>query len=108
MGLFGLKARKRRPSLPEGLRIYAIADIHGRSDLLQQLFTVIDVDLQRSRPERAIQVFLGDYVDRGPDSRGVLDLLIARSQSHECIFLKGNHEAFFLDVLMEPSKLQDW
>jgi serine/threonine protein phosphatase 1 len=108
MALFRRNSRKRRPSLPEGVRVYAISDIHGRSDLLQQLFTVIDVDLARSRPERAIQVFLGDYVDRGPDSRGVLDLLIERRQSHETVFLKGNHEAFMLDVLREPAKLQDW
>lgn len=108
MGLFRRKKTKIKPSLPEGLRVYAISDIHGRSDLLQQLFTVIDVDLNRSRPERSIQVFLGDYVDRGPDSRGVLDLLIERSQSHETVFLKGNHEAFFMDVMRDPAKLQDW
>lgn len=94
--------------MPKGVRVYAIGDIHGRSDLLQQLFTVIDVDLANARPERAIQVFLGDYVDRGPDSRGVLDLLIERGRSHETVFLKGNHEAFFLDVLREPAKLSDW
>lgn len=108
MGLFRRKRKKPKPSLPEGLRVYAIGDIHGRSDLLQQLFTVIDVDVANARPERAIQVFLGDYVDRGPDSRGVLDLLIERSRSHETVFLKGNHEAFFMDVLREPAKLADW
>jgi len=108
MGLFRRKPKKAKPRLPDGLRIYAIGDIHGRSDLLQQLFTVIDVDIKTSQPERAIQVFLGDYVDRGPDSRGVLDLLIGRGQSHETVFLKGNHEAFFMDVLNEPAKLTDW
>jgi serine/threonine protein phosphatase 1 len=94
--------------LPDGVRIYAIGDIHGRSDLLQQLFTVIDSDVRNAKPERAIEVFLGDYVDRGPDSRGVLDLLIKRSQSHETVCMKGNHEAFMLEVLKEPAKLQDW
>ncbi|MDB5653456.1 MAG: serine/threonine protein phosphatase [Tardiphaga sp.] len=108
MGLFRQKSNKAKPSLPEGIRVYAISDIHGRSDLLQQLFTVIDVDIKTSQPARAIQVFLGDYVDRGPDSRGVLDLLIERGQSHETVFLKGNHESFFLDVLHDPAKLSDW
>jgi serine/threonine protein phosphatase 1 len=108
MALFRKKSGKGRPSLPEGMRIYAIGDIHGRSDLLQQLFTVIDIDLDRSRPERVIQVFLGDYVDRGPDSRGVIDLLIERRRSHETVCLKGNHEAFLLDALREPAKLEDW
>jgi serine/threonine protein phosphatase 1 len=108
MGLFRRKKAQRKPSLPEGVRIYAIGDVHGRSDLLQQLFTVIDNDLARSAPDQAIQVFLGDYVDRGPDSRGVLDLLIDRRRRHETVFLKGNHEAFLLDVLQDASKLQDW
>ena len=97
-----------KPSLPVGLRVYAIGDIHGRADLLQQLFTVIDVDLDRYHPARAVHVFLGDYVDRGPDTRRVLDLLIARSRSHETMCLKGNHEALLLDVLEDPKKLEDW
>jgi serine/threonine protein phosphatase 1 len=97
-----------RPRLPDGIRVYAIGDVHGRADLLQSLLTVVDVDLDRSAPERAIQVFLGDYIDRGPQSRAVLDLLIRRSQSHETVCLKGNHEVFLLDVLKDPAKLQVW
>jgi len=69
MGLYRRLRKKEKPRLPDGVRIYAISDIHGRADLLQSLFTVIDADLERSGPERAIQVFLGDYVDRGPGSR---------------------------------------
>ena len=108
MGLSGRFRKKTKPRLPDGVRVYAIGDVHGRADLLQQLLTVIDVDLERSRPERAIQVFLGDYVDRGPNSRAVLDLLIERSRSHETVCLKGNHEVFLLDVLDDPVRLQDW
>ncbi len=54
------------PQVPEGLRIYAIGDVHGRADLLERLFALIDDDLERRPPKRAIQVMLGDYVDRGP------------------------------------------
>jgi serine/threonine protein phosphatase 1 len=113
MGLFRRNKTRRKPCLPDGVRIYAIGDIHGRADLLEQLFTVIDNDIARSTPEQVIQVFLGDYVDRGPDSRGVLDLLIERQHRFEqyrfeTVFLKGNHEAFLLDVLQDPAKLQDW
>ena len=97
-----------KPRLPEGVRIYAISDIHGCADLLMQLFTVIDADLARSRPRHAIQVFLGDYIDRGPDSRRTLDLLIERSKSHATVFLKGNHEAFLIDTMDDPAKLQEW
>ncbi|MCK1546315.1 serine/threonine protein phosphatase [Bradyrhizobium sp. 147] len=100
--------KKTKPRLPDGIRVYAIGDVHGRADLLQSLLTVIDADLARSAPQRAIQVFLGDYVDRGPDSQRVLDLLIARSKSHETVCLKGNHEVFLLEVLKDPARLQEW
>ncbi|MCK1521664.1 MULTISPECIES: metallophosphoesterase family protein [unclassified Bradyrhizobium] len=108
MGLSKRFTRKIKPRLPDGIRIYAIGDVHGRADLLQSLLTVIDADLARSNPGRAIQVFLGDYVDRGPDSRAVLDLLIERSKSHETVCLKGNHEIFLLEVLKDPARLQEW
>ena len=62
----------------------------------------IDDHLSRVRPERPIQVFLGDYIDRGPASSQVIDMLIDRAQRHETIFLKGNHEAMLLDLLGDP------
>ncbi|MBM7488379.1 serine/threonine protein phosphatase 1 [Bradyrhizobium sp. GM2.2] len=108
MGLSKRFRKNVKPRLPDGVRIYAIGDVHGRADLLQSLLTVIDADLARSAPERAIQVFLGDYVDRGPDSRAVIDLLIERSKSHETVCLKGNHEVFLLEVLKDPARLEEW
>lgn len=108
MGLSTHFRNKIKPRLPDGVRIYAIGDVHGRADLLQSLLTAIDADLARSAPRRAIQVFLGDYVDRGPDSRAVLDLLIERSKTHETVCLKGNHEVFLLEVLRDPARLQEW
>jgi serine/threonine protein phosphatase 1 len=98
----------RKPRLPDGVRIYAISDIHGCADLLQQMFTVIDRDLVTIGSTRAIHVFLGDYIDRGPESSQTIDLLIARGRKHESVFLKGNHEAFLFDVLKDPSQLQSW
>jgi serine/threonine protein phosphatase 1 len=97
-----------KPQLPDGVRIYAIGDIHGCADLLKQLFTVIDADLARSRPPHPIHVFLGDYVDRGPQSRQTLDLLIERSKRHQTVFLKGNHEAFLVESLDQPTRFQEW
>lgn len=97
-----------RPRLPDGVRIYAISDIHGCADLLQKMFTVIDRDLANAGSMRAIHVFLGDYIDRGPESRQTIDLLIDRSRQYESVFLKGNHEAFLFDVLKSPSDLQAW
>ena len=72
------------------------------------MFTVIDKDLATIGSRRAIHVFLGDYIDRGPESRQTIDLLIDRGRKHESVFLKGNHEAFLFDVLKNPSQLQHW
>ena len=62
----------------------------------------IDDHLSRVRPKRPIQVFLGDYIHRGPASSQVIDMLIDRAQRHETIFLKGNHEAMLLELLRDP------
>jgi serine/threonine protein phosphatase 1 len=98
----------RLPRVPDGVRIYAIGDVHGRSDLLEQVLARIDADLLTNRVLRPIHVFLGDYIDRGPDSTGVLDLLISRGQSHEVVCLKGNHELFLLEFLRDPAALKHW
>src|SRR5580658_7140744 len=78
--------------LPAGLRLYAIGDIHGRADLLERLFAAIDYNLVQHPTQRAVHVFLGDYIDRGPASRQVIDLLMDRGRAHELILLRGNHE----------------
>jgi serine/threonine protein phosphatase 1 len=99
---------KERPRVPAGRRVYAIGDVHGRADLLSELFTRIDDDL-RSRPHvDSIQVFLGDYIDRGPNSREVIDLLIERQRSHQTKFLKGNHEDCVLRLLTDPAVFSEW
>src|SRR5229473_8057332 len=105
-----LRSRRivKPPQLPDGFRIYALGDIHGRSDLLKEMFTVIDADMARNPVSRPVEVFLGDYIDRGPDSAQTLDLLIERSLYRETVFLKGNHEAYFLEVLRDPSKVEAW
>src|ERR1700716_399765 len=108
MGWSRSKDDARKPQLPDGIRIYAISDIHGCADLLQNMFTVIDRDLANAGSMRAIHVFLGDYIDRGSESRQTIDLLVDRSRRHETVFLKGNHEAFLFDVLKSPSQLQGW
>jgi serine/threonine protein phosphatase 1 len=96
------------PRLPAGLRIYAIGDVHGRADLLVQLFEMIDADLKYFPVNRALHVFLGDYIDRGPQSRDVIDLLVERRRFHEAVCLRGNHEEVFMGVMRENRGLQDW
>jgi serine/threonine protein phosphatase 1 len=96
------------PELPEGIRIYSFGDIHGRADLLKEMFAVIDRDLERNPVSRPIEVYHGDYIDRGPDSAQTLDLLIERRQSRTTVFLKGNHEAYFLEVLRDATRFENW
>jgi diadenosine tetraphosphatase ApaH/serine/threonine PP2A family protein phosphatase len=99
---------KERPRVPAGRRVYAIGDVHGRADLLSELFQRIDDDL-RSRPHvSSVQIFLGDYIDRGPNSREVIDLLIARRETNKTIFLKGNHEDCALRLLTDPAAFSEW
>jgi serine/threonine protein phosphatase 1 len=97
--------RPEGPQGPKGLAIYAIGDIHGRADLLKQTFTLIEEDIRLTRPERIIQVLLGDYVDRGPASRETIDLLVERRRSHDTVFLRGNHEAMLLHILDAPDDI---
>ncbi len=108
MGFLRSRRVVKPPRLPEGIRIYAFGDIHGRSDLLKEMFAVIDADIAQNPVSRPIEVFLGDYIDRGPDSAHTLDLLIERGLGREMVFLKGNHEAFLLELLRDPTKLEDW
>ena len=82
---------------PPETRIYAIGDIHGRLDLLVRLQELIVADAARSNARRRVLVYVGDYIDRGPDSAGVIDLLLDRPlPGFEIVHLLGNHEDTFL------------
>lgn len=98
------------PAVPPGTVAWAVGDIHGRLDLLLPLVEAMAADLHESRAERKMIIFLGDYIDRGPDSRGVLRLLsgLSRSQGVEWRFLKGNHEQAMLEFLDDPSAGARW
>ena len=93
-----IKINRKNPSAPEGLRLYAIGDIHGRLDLLECLLGLIDEDRKgRERAAVTTFVFLGDYVDRGPDSKDVVARLVQGfAEDITPIFLKGNHEELLL------------
>jgi diadenosine tetraphosphatase ApaH/serine/threonine PP2A family protein phosphatase len=96
-------------TLPEGELLYAVGDIHGRLDLLDAMLGRSEVDASKSHAVRRILVFLGDYVDRGPDSKGVIDRLIdGLPDGFETRFLKGNHEAILLNFLDDAWSLDNW
>jgi serine/threonine protein phosphatase 1 len=93
-----------RPSItPEPRRIYAIGDIHGRRDLLDRMIEEIRDDLAAHPVDHALTVTLGDYVDRGPDSRGVVARLAENPFPTEFVALKGNHEEMLSEFLSDPS-----
>jgi len=81
----------RYPPAPTGETLYVIGDIHGRADCLAQAHAQIDRDA-RAGDSRTLEIYLGDYVDRGPDSKAVLDLVAARARSRRVVTLRGNHE----------------
>ena len=102
-------SRSRKiPRVPGGVRIYAVGDIHGRADLLDAVLKRIDADLEQNPISVGIEVYLGDYIDRGPASRDVIDLLVARNRTFRAVFLKGNHESYLTDFAANPSILEDW
>jgi serine/threonine protein phosphatase 1 len=99
--------RAGKPAVPDGRKLYAVGDIHGCADLLDALLEKIDKDARGIK--NATLIFLGDYVDRGPDSKGVLDRLVQLGDGkQDCIFLKGNHEAVMLDFLDDPEEMLHW
>lgn len=96
--------------VPEGRRVYAIGDVHGRADLLDDLLARIEADVADGAFEgRPALVFLGDYIDRGLQSRAVIDRVLALDPArYELRFLKGNHEAALLEFLEDPSSGPFW
>ncbi len=97
------------PAIPDGLRVYAVGDIHGENRLLEKLLAVIRADAADHPPQATILVFLGDYIDRGPDSRAVLDILIGDPlPGCRVHHLAGNHEAALVDFLGGHAGGMDW
>ena len=99
---------RKHPRIPTGLRFYVVGDIHGRADALRNVFSRIDADRAAWQFKRPVQIFLGDYVDRGPASREVLELLSERSHMYETVLLRGNHEVMFLEFFGNPAMLDLW
>ena len=99
----------------DGRLVYAIGDIHGRLDLLDALLDIIGADAATSAvKQRPVLVFVGDYIDRGPASKGVIDRLIRlreasdRGNGLEVRTLMGNHEQTLLQFLDSPEVGPSW
>ena len=98
------------PRVPAGTRVYAVGDVHGRLDLLTSMLSRILEHSAGRKPARTHIVMLGDLIDRGPDSNGVIETL--RTFSHDgvnLILLAGNHEEVILRILAgETTLLKSW
>ena len=107
--MFGSSSRPQSNRL-----IYAVGDVHGRADLVEQLVEKILVDAltesDRTGETRPPVVFLGDMIDRGPNTREVLDFLSGMRDwpELELVLLGGNHEAMLFDFLSDPMKNTNW
>jgi serine/threonine protein phosphatase 1 len=101
--------REKAAQAPPGAVIYAVGDIHGCLNKLKRLHLAIRDDAATRRATRRIVVYLGDYVDRGPDSAGVVDFLIGHPLlGFESVYLKGNHEDFLLRFLEDARIIEAW
>ncbi len=95
---------------PPGYRAYAVGDVHGRLDLLEELLAQIEKDIGDFDRRRVVLIFLGDLIDRGPSSSQVIERLRTyRSQGLRMLFLAGNHEEVLLRLLAgERGLLVNW
>jgi serine/threonine protein phosphatase 1 len=94
--------------IPSDIRLYVIGDIHGRSDLLDRIVGEINRDIGSHGDRECLTITLGDYVDRGPDSRGVLERLCRNPFPTQYIALRGNHEDLLETFLRQPSVADRW
>ena len=110
--MFGFfKAKQdQAPRAPDGWRGYAVGDIHGRVDLLDRLLADIERDNEARGPRQTLLVFLGDLIDRGPNSNEVVERLRTyRRPGLETAFIAGNHEEVLLRLLAgERGLMRHW
>ena len=96
-------------SPPAGTRLYVVGDVHGYLDSLERLHRLILRDAAECQATRRVVVYLGDYIDRGPDSKGVVETLIDQPlDGFEHVCLKGNHEAAMLEFFDDERPGLDW
>lgn len=108
-GLRRVREPAAAPRVPDGLVVYAIGDVHGERDLLDGLLADIAADARGRKELAPVVVLLGDYVDRGPDSRGVIERLVGDPLPGFTLrFLKGNHEEAMLGFIDDPAGSVDW
>ncbi|MEQ5789010.1 serine/threonine protein phosphatase [Erythrobacter sp. NFXS35] len=104
--MFRPRQAPRLPAVPDGTRYYVIGDIHGRIDLYGAMIDAIEDDDCNASPADTRIVLLGDLVDRGPDSAGVIARTRKWQQARKVRVLAGNHEEMFLAAFEKPEALR--
>jgi serine/threonine protein phosphatase 1 len=97
-----------RAAVPPGQFVVAIGDVHGRLDLLEELWLHIDAASRLSSARQRTLIFVGDYIDRGMHSAEVVERLLDGFPGFETIYLKGNHDETLLQFLTDPSIGDVW
>lgn len=108
--MFGMRNHNNsKKAIPEGQRIYAIGDVHGRLDLLQLMAEKIKKDIKRLPKAETTEIYLGDYIDRGQNSSGVINWLTTETNicDHR-ICLRGNHELYPLTFMSDHNIYGQW
>ena len=96
------------PAVPKGSRVYAVGDVHGRADLLTELHRAIAADAAGYAGHKRI-VYLGDLIDRGMESRRVIETLLDEPlPGFEAVYLMGNHEYALISFLDDPETIAGW
>ena len=96
----------RLAAVPEGTRFYVIGDIHGRLDLYEALIDAIEQDDAEADSADTHVILLGDLVDRGPESAGVVKRTRKWQKKRSVRVLAGNHEEMFLNAFTKPEVLR--
>lgn len=106
--LFRARQERTSPaaSVPPGERVYAVGDIHGRLDLFEALIRAIEADDADRDGARTTVILLGDLIDRGPDSAGVIRTARAWGEQRTVRYIAGNHEEMLLQGLEKPEVLR--
>ena len=99
-------SNRRVASVPDGERYYVVGDVHGRLDLFEALVDAIDADDRDAGTANTTAVLLGDLIDRGPHSSGVIDRAMAWGQARSVRYIAGNHEEMFLESFHDKEMLR--
>jgi serine/threonine protein phosphatase 1 len=106
--LFVASGHAPQRRVPDGSRIYVVGDIHGQLEGLLEVLNKIRIDVNSRPVPEFVTVFIGDYIDRGLNSRSVIDRVMNETGVGKKVTLRGNHEQVMLAALDDAERMRDW